>query len=258
MKKQGSKCASVDPDLTRRLLEARDAASSASEGTGIGTLSEKLLHRTLKLYADPDVGNHEIPMLGCVADVFGADGITEVQTRAFERLVPKLSRFLPCYKVTVIHPLIDSVTICYVDTESGEVVSSRKSPRHDGINRAACELYKISRFITDPNLCVKLIFINFEDFRYNDGGKFHTGRGSGSTERIPVSVGSEFVLRRPSDYRAFLPPGLERLFVASELRELIGLDSRRTHNTLSLLLSLGIIVREGKRGNSFVYRITDV
>lgn len=247
----------VDSDLTRRLSEAREKAATVSDGGGIGTLSEKLLHRVLKFYAESDPACHEVPVLGCVADVLNADGITEIQTRAFEKMIPKLRRFLPQYKVTVIHPLINSVNIRYVDARSGELSSSRRSPRHDGVNRAACELYKIFDFISHPNFCVKLIFLNFDDFRCKGGEKLHTGGTNAAFRRVPVSVSAQTVLTEPSDYRIFLPSGLNTVFTASELRELIGLDSRRTHNTLSLLLSLGIIVREGRRGRAYVYRITD-
>ena len=40
------------------------------ERNGIGTLSEKTVHAVLKNYYAPDETQHEIPVEGCVADIF--------------------------------------------------------------------------------------------------------------------------------------------------------------------------------------------
>ena len=65
---------------------------------GIGTLSEKLLHKILKFYVDNDQSHHEIPVFGKVADVFDGNEIFEVQTRAFERLYQSLINFFKATK----------------------------------------------------------------------------------------------------------------------------------------------------------------
>ena len=74
--------------------------------TGIGTLGEKAIHKTLKLYYEPDESKHEIEVLGSVADVLSENGIIEVQSSNFKYLVPKLEKFLPQYPVTVVYPIV--------------------------------------------------------------------------------------------------------------------------------------------------------
>ena len=64
------------------------------ERNGIGTLSEKTVHAVLKNYYAPDETQHEIPVEGCVADIFNGKEIIEIQTRSFDRMRPKLERFL--------------------------------------------------------------------------------------------------------------------------------------------------------------------
>ena len=72
------------------------------ERNGIGTLSEKTVHAVLKNYYAPDETQHEIPVEGCVADIFNGKEIIEIQTRSFDRMRPKLERFLPLYPVTIL------------------------------------------------------------------------------------------------------------------------------------------------------------
>ncbi len=203
---------------------------------GIGTLSEKLLHKILKFYVDNDQSHHEIPVFGKVADVFDGNEIFEVQTRAFERLLPKLDKFLQSYKTTVILPLVGSVKIHYIDKSTGELVKDRRASRHDGLNRAACELYKIASYIPSPSLKIKVLFVDFDEYRYlGIKGK------KALIERIPACIAGELELNEVQSYRSFIPDSLPAPFSASELSKAIKLDSRRTHNTLSLLMSLCIL-----------------
>ena len=239
-----------------RFSEARAAVLSEMRSTGgIGTLSEKLLHKILKFYIEPDVSFHEIEFKKSIADVKNREGIAEIQTRAFERLVPKLERFLPDVQVLAVLPLVDTKYIIKIDRESGEFIGRRKSPSHACINRAACELYKIARFIGHPNFRVKIIFLNFDEYRYESADGKRRSRSQTLIECIPSEITSEIDLVCPEDYRIFIPKGLGERFLASEMQKIIGLDSRRTHNTLSLLLSLGLIRRVGKDGRAYIYEI---
>lgn len=58
----------------------------------------------LKYWIDPDDSHHEIRLERCVADVFDGRRVTEIQTRGFSALRPKLERLLEAYPVTVVHP----------------------------------------------------------------------------------------------------------------------------------------------------------
>ncbi len=234
---------------------ARELAEKCPENlTRVGTLSEKLLHKVLKFYVENDPSKHEIPVLGSVADILNDRGITEVQTRSFEKLLPKLSKFLQEYPVQIIHPLTQTRYVSYIDRESGEVISRKKSPKHDGINRAASELYKIKELLPNENLTVRLMFISFEDFRYKPDKKAWRPPSKNLISRVPLSVEREIVLKAKEDYGIFLPEGLGDFFTAREMSKIIKLDSRRTHNTITLLLSLGLIEQSGVDGKAYIYK----
>ena len=220
---------------------------------GVGTLSEKMLHRILKYCIDRNPANHEIEVLGSIADVKNDNGIFEIQTRSFDKLAPKLARFLPDNRVTVIYPIEAEKTLRYVDKSDGSVTEPKRSPRHLRIYDAARELRHVSSFIGHENLTVKLIFMRVEEFRLLDGSGPTKTRGATKLERLPVEILSEIDLRDKADYMALLPDSLPDSFSAAEHARLIKRRSRDAYNSLRLLLDLGLLSRE-QVGRAYVYK----
>ena len=56
----------------------------------IGTLGEKTTHAVLKAYFEPFEDSREVRIGRYVADIAGENGIIEIQTRQFNRLLKKL------------------------------------------------------------------------------------------------------------------------------------------------------------------------
>ena len=75
-----------------RFFEARARVLSENplSAAGIGTLSEKSLHRIFKLYLEPNEEYHEIPFMSSIADIKREEHIYEIQTHSTEKLLPKL------------------------------------------------------------------------------------------------------------------------------------------------------------------------
>ena len=106
-----------------RFSEARaKALSEESETFSVGRLSEKLVHRTLKYYIDGDSSHHEIKHLGSVADVKNSDGIFEIQSRSFDKIEKKMTKYLADGKVTLVYPLISERYLTWINPENGEVI----------------------------------------------------------------------------------------------------------------------------------------
>ena len=62
---------------------------------GIGTLSEKSIHRILKKFYEPDSDYYETALDGYVADIYKEGMVYEIQTANFKKMRDKLSVFLP-------------------------------------------------------------------------------------------------------------------------------------------------------------------
>ncbi len=239
-----------------RFAEARMSVlgNDRSDG-GIGTLSEKTLHRILKLYLEPDEGKHEIKFEGSVADIKNSDGIFEIQTRALEKLIPKLAKFLPKTKVTVVIPVITEKTVRWFDKSTGEISAPGKSPKHETVYTAMAELYKIRKFLNDGNLSVKLILMKAEDYRLLDGWGRGGKRGSTRLERIPTEIVDVIDIPKGEASLSLLPRGIPETFSARELASFSGFSSAIASKVAGALSSFGGISTVGKRGNAYIYKI---
>lgn len=230
---------------------AKDGVAASG---GIGTLSEKLLHKTLKLYFEPDENNHEIEYLGSVADVKSPGGIIEIQTRSFDKLLPKLKKFLPELPVTVVHPIIKEKSIAWLNKETGECENPRKSTRRGLPSDALFELSKIREVLRDKNLRVLLVFINATEYRMLDGWDANKKRGATKLERIPTELVEIISLESISDYVRLIPEALKEEFYAKDFDRAARLRGRRASFSLKLLLELGLLTREKGSGRAYLYR----
>ena len=158
------------------------------QSCGIGTLGEKTLHAVLKYCYEPREENHEIKIGGYVADIVGENGIIEIQTRNFDKLRKKLSAFLEVCDVTIVYPVAAIKWLIWIDPQTGSVSSRRKSPRKGKSQDICNELYKIRTFLAHPRLHLKIVLLELEEYRYQNGWGNNGKRGSVRCDRIPISI----------------------------------------------------------------------
>lgn len=226
--------------------------SEEVSGCGIGTLSEKLLHRILKLYYEPDVGKHEIELLGSIADIKNDNGIIEIQRASFSYLVPKLEKLLPEISVTVVYPIIARKRIKWIDRDTGEMTRSRATVKGKTHYDCARELYSIRRFLGNENLSIRLLLLDCDEYRYLDGKDATRKKKATKLECIPVDIIDEMCLTAVSDYLVLLPKELGDSFTAAEYLKATGSRSRYTYYGLRLLCDLKLLARE-KVGKAYIY-----
>lgn len=121
-------------DQARFLEACRWACSGKAVRQGIGTLGEKTLHSAVKYYFQPDPSQREVRLGRYVADALTSQGVTEVQTRAFDRLRPKLCAFLGQGPVTLVYPVPAKKTVAWI-SETGEITPPPQKP-----SQARCRL----------------------------------------------------------------------------------------------------------------------
>ena len=216
---------------------------------GIGTLAEKTVHKVLKFYIEPDEKNHEVNYLGYVADIMNSDGIYEIQTRSAERLIPKLERFLKDTKVTVVFPVIVQKYIRRLDKSTGEISEPRKSPKKESAYTALGEVYKIRRFLGNPNLKIMLVFLEADEYKIIGGSP----KGFRASDKIPTVILGQMRLDSKSDFSVLVPEGLGEQFLASDFAKAAKIQKKHIFCVMNVLSSLGVISRVGKKGNAYVY-----
>lgn len=225
---------------------------------GIGTLSEKTVHAILKNYYEPDEDKQEIPIENYVADIYADGEIIEIQTRQFNKMRDKLSAFLPLYPVTIVYPIPREKWIVWIDEESGELSKKRKSPAKGNPYMAFPELYKIKMFLKDPNLRLKLVLLDVEEYKLLNGWSRDRKRGASRYDRIPKELVEEVEISCPQDYMQFVPFELSGEFTSREFAEAAHISVSLAQIVLNILYHVGILTRVGKKGNMYLYEVIEI
>jgi len=237
--------------MAAKLKVSRNLTSS----DGIGTLSEKHIHKVLKLYFEPREECHEVEYLGSIADIKNENGIIEIQTRAFDRLTPKLEKFLPELPVTVVYPLIIKKSIVWLNPETGEFGEPHKSPRAGRLSDALPELSKLAKFIPHANLTVKLVLLSATEYKMLDGWDKTKKRGATKLDNTPDEINGIIDLVSLEDYKRLIPEKLGESFTAAQFNKAAALRGRRAYFALKFLLNLGLLERELGEGRAYVYKV---
>ena len=117
-------------------------------------------------------------------------------------------------------------------------------------------MYKIKMFLKDPNLSIRILLIDMEESRLLNGWSADRKKGSCRHDRIPVELVEEYLIDCPEDYRMLIPPELEE-FTSKEYAKATKLTVNRAQTALNVLHYLGVVERIGKKGNSYLYEVTD-
>lgn len=223
---------------------------------GIGTLSEKTVHAVLKNYYSPDEVYHEIKVDGFVADIYTGTDIIEIQTRSFDKLRRKLQVFLTSYPVTIVYPIPHTKYLRWVNPQTGEISAPRKSPKKGSPYGIFPELYKIKNYLLMPNLSLRIVLLDMEEYRFLDGWSVDKKKGSSRCDRIPTELYDEINIRDTSDYRYFVPDSLGESFTSKDYKRISGLSLSAAQTALNILHYLGCVERIGKEGRAYLYSKT--
>lgn len=219
----------------------------------IGTLSEKTIHAVIKNYLEPDTNFHEIKVKNYYADICTPDGIIEIQTRNFDKLRRKLDVFLELSPVTIVYPIAYHKWLRWVNNESGEVSSPRKSPKKGVPYLIFPELYKIKNYLLHPNIRFLILLINVEEYRYLDGWSKDKKKGSTRCDGIPLELIDEISINSIDDYTKLLPDNLPDNFTTKDYSIATKTTRRISTVGLNILHHTGAIKRIGKEKNSYLY-----
>ncbi len=220
---------------------------------GIGTLGEKTLHAVLKHYFEPNELNHEIKLGTHYADILNCDGITEIQTRQWNKLRGKLKAFLPENIVTLVYPVAFTKWLLWLDQETGEVSKRRLSPKKGSAYEIFPELYKIKSFLKDDNLRLCIVYVDIEEYRLLNGWSTDRKRGSWRHDRIPKALQKTVYINNFRDYVYLIPENLPQHFTSKEFSKTSGLSISSAQTALNILYHVGAVERIGKTGNTFIY-----
>jgi len=224
---------------------------------GIGTLGEKALHATVKLYMEPDLSKHEKKLGFFVADIFSGDHIYEIQTRQFNKLRAKLAAFLLEHPVTIVYPLPAKKWLLWIDPDGGQVSKPRLSPKHGSIYDAFYELYRIKPLLAHPHLSLCIMLVDLEEYRFLNGWSDDRKKGSSRCDRLPLSLEGELLISGPGDYTLLVPKGLPSAFTSADFAKSAVISHKHAQTALNVLSFLNVIGPCGKKGRLCLYTRSD-
>lgn len=242
----------MDQQLFHKICD--EVIESKRSPKSIGTLGEKTVHQILKNYYECNTQHHEIKIDGFVADIFNGEEIIEIQTRSFDRLRKKLPVFLNNYPLTIVYPIPYIKWLRWVNPQTGEISPPRKSPKKGTPYNIFPEIYKIKNFLVNPNLRLKIVLLNMEEFRYLDGWSHDKKKGSTRCDRIPIDMVDELYISSVSDYKLLIPDNLNDEFTSKDYQKATGLSYRDSSTAIHILNYVGVIEKIGSINRYYLYR----
>lgn len=222
----------------------------------IGTQNEGSLHAGLKEYyrqaGDLVEGNVD----GYLIDLVQEDRLVEIQTKHFGAIKHKLSKLLENHQVYLVHPIALKRYLVQVDSETGELLKTRKSPKKGNIYDLFSELIRVPHLILHPNLTVEAAFTIEQEIRCADGQGSWRRRGMSILDRRLVEVVEKQAFASPDDYLTLLPEKLGDPFTNKELCQAVQIPVQTARKVTYTLKKAGLLQEVGKNGNEILHSRT--
>ena len=225
-------------------------AEHSEQKKGIGTYSEKRLHRILKdLTADESF--QEISVGDYVADVLRDGVITEVQTGGFQKYLPKLRYYLEKtdFQLRLIIPIIAEKTIIRVDGDTGEVIRKKRSPLKGTYFDGLAALYPIREILSSDRVETVFLLISAEEYRYSEKIRYRKA-GAYISELFPLEIIEQKSLSDLEDFLDFLPEQTD--FTAKNYSVFSRKKGRELYSCLNTLCEMGLLTKR-KEGKAYVF-----
>ena len=225
-----------------------------ANGTGIGELNERSLHRALKAhYAEPG-SLTEQAIDGYVADIVVDGGIVEIQTGMFSPLKRKLPRLLERNRVTLVHPIARDRYIVKPTADGHGVMSRRMSPKHGSVFSIFAALASIPTLLGHANLTLEVVITVEEELRVPHRRRNRRRGGWTAVDRRLVEIVDIHRIEHMADLFAMLDTELPGEFTTADLASAMRASRRLGQQAAFCFREAGLSEICGKNRNALIYR----
>ena len=119
------------------------------------------------------------------------------------------------------------------------------------------ELYKIKMFLKNPNLRLRLVLMDMEEYKLLNGWSKDKKKGASRYDRIPTELVQEIELCEPRDFLQFVPLELEGAFTSRDFAKAARIPLSLAQVVLNILFHLDTVTRVGKKGQSYLYEANE-
>ena len=182
------------------------------------------------------------------------DGVAyEIQTRGFHRIRNKLEKLAEEMQVVVVWAVPDTKFIVRVDKETGEELSSRRSPKRGSVLEVFPEVRAIGHILARENVSLEVVKTVERELRHPTESKSRYRRREGMVGRELIEVVETTRFDKPRDYLSLLPANLPAQFTVADLSHAAGINRWLAGYMAASLHRVGATDRIGKQGNAYVY-----
>lgn len=237
-----------------KLENAKLLLKTPIENISIGIQKEKILHKIMKYYIEPNNSFHEIKVGTLYADILVDNHIYEIQTQNFNMLRNKLTLFLENYPVTIVYPTSRYKQIYSID-ENGVLLKTQKSPKKGTPFQVLVELYKIKKYLNNSNLDIKVIYMDIDEYRTIVPKKHYRSKGYIRYKQVPNNIVEEYNLKLPTDYLNILfTSALPDEFTVNDFSKTFKLSYNKASSAIQVLKELGVIETNKKIGRKNIWQ----
>ena len=187
-------------------------------------------------------------------DVVRGDELVEIHSRGLAKLRRKITTLAGHYRLRIVHPIAAETLIAKLG-DTGELVSSRRSPRKGRVEEVFRELTSIADLLPQPSVTVEVVLVRAVETRVDDGRGSWRRHGVSIVARRLGEVVETRTFASAADYLGALPPELGSRFTNGDLMEASGLRYRDAQPMTSALRKMGLLQLLDKRGREQVYEI---
>ena len=225
---------------------------TSEEYDGIGTLSERSLHASLKEWYREPKDELEVDVEGYIIDIVREDLLIEIQTQNFNAMKDKLMSLIPNHKVRLVHPIPRVRWVVREDLQ-GKEISRRKSPKQATVLNVFEELVSIPTLLIHRNFELEVLEVFEEQIMRNDGKGSWRRKGWSIVDRRLVDVAESHLFSQPEDLVKLIPPDLDVPFTNTDLAKSIGCSNRIAQKFTYCLRKMNILKLKGKKGNALLH-----
>lgn len=241
-----------------RISDLREQCVNEHSRYNIGTYKERTQHLLLKNYFEPNPEMHEVSVGRYIADIYNSDGICEIQTSGFGRLLPKLGAFLENENVSVVYPCSVVKRVCWCDPDTGSVAEGRYRSYPKAQYKLLCELFHISSVFPNERLTVKLCEVRASEMRLLDGYGSDKKKRATKTDTLTDEIIRITDMNNAADILAMLPFSNGDILTGDGISKALGLRRMNLWKAIKFLMSIGVLENCGKDGRVILYKVCTV
>ena len=107
--------------------------------------------------------------------------------------------------------------------------------------------------IANESLCILLLMVDMDEYRYLNGWSADGKKGSTRYERYPIALVDSLLLATKADYEGLLPSDLCSPFTSKEFAAAAKIRTRIAQTVLTVLSKRGAVQCVGKSGRLILY-----